>query len=273
MTTTRWDATRLNSDNEEHLWELFHENSKTSRFYNYPPTAFVHSRMVHMLESLVYDGYPLIELPDQPAPLDVPLGETLTARVTARGLEPVPLSLAQVATILYYAYGVTRTNEGTGFPRPFRTVPSGGALYPLEIYFHTSHVAELEPGFYHYNPTENNLRLLRAGDASPQIADTLAQRNLALDCSLMIFITALFERATFKYGDRGYRFILLEGGHVAQNVNLVATALGLGCNNIGGYHDAQIDEMLGLDGVNHSTIYMVAVGKDLVGTQPAGAIV
>jgi SagB-type dehydrogenase family enzyme len=77
---------------------------------------------------------------------------------------------------------------------------------------------------------------------------------------MMLFITAQFERSLFKYRDRGYRFILLEAGHVAQNMNLAATALGLGSVDIGGYFDRQADELLGLDGLTHSTIYMVGIG-------------
>lgn len=89
----------------------------------------------------------------------------------------------------------------------------------------------------------------------------MVQPDLVARASLIIFITALFERSIFKYGNRGYRFVMLEAGHVAQNLNLVAIALGLKTLNIGGYFDRAIDDFLGLDGVTHSTIYMLAVGQ------------
>jgi SagB-type dehydrogenase family enzyme len=92
------------------------------------------------------------------------------------------------------------------------------------------------------------------------ISKRLVQSDIGQNASLIVFITAVFERSVFKYGDRGYRFIFLEAGHVAQNINLVATALGLGSVNIGGFFDREIDEFLDLDGVTHSTIYMVAIG-------------
>jgi SagB-type dehydrogenase family enzyme len=88
----------------------------------------------------------------------------------------------------------------------------------------------------------------------------LVQPELAQGASLIIFLTAIFERSIFKYKERGYRYILLEAGHVAQNLNLVANAFGLGCVNIGGYFDREIDDLLDLDGVTHSTIYMIAIG-------------
>jgi SagB-type dehydrogenase family enzyme len=156
-----------------------------------------------------------------------------------------------------------RSNEGTGLPRASRAVPSGGALYPLEIFFFSKAIEGFDAGLYHYNPGQNILRRLRDGDLSPEISRCLVdfQSNLATDASLMVFVTALFERSTFKYGARGYRFALLEAGHLAQNLNLIAGALGLGSINIGGYYDRRVDEVLGLDGLLHSTLYMIGIGE------------
>lgn len=220
----------------------------------------VRRRMDQLLQTLRYDQYPEVDLPASLAPLKLSLAEAISTRATARQLQPVPLEMDQIASLLYYGYGINRANKDTVFPRPFRVVPSGGALYPLEIFFHSCHVAGLEPGLYHYNAMRHNLRLLQYGDESRSIADALVQSHLAVDTSLIVLITAVFERSIFKYGDRGYRFILLEAGHVAQNINLVSNALGLGYVNIGGYFDRQIDDLLGLDGVGHSTIYLVGIG-------------
>src|SRR5205823_557341 len=149
------------------------------------------------------------------------------------------------------------------FPRPFRTIPSGGALYPLELYFYTAYVDELTAGLYHYNPIKRNIRRLHDQEASETISAALVQSNIASEASLILFITALFERSTFKYGDRGYRFVMVEAGHLAQNVNLVCVGLGLGSINIGGFLDRRVDDFLELDGVTHSTVYLIAIGKDL----------
>ncbi len=271
MSATRWEATRLHvqSEKEEPLWELFHENSKTGHYSEFLPNEVVHARMMRLRESLPYEGYPIIELPTTYTPLTMELGEALRTRQTARVMGPTPLTLENVATLLHHAYGITRDLRKSGFPRPFRMIPSGGALYPLEIYFHTSQVTDLDAGLYHYNPTKNHLRFLRPGDETQRLAGALVQRNLATDSSLIFFITAIFERAIFKYNNRGYRFIFLEAGHLVQNLNLVATGMGLGCTNIGGYFDRDVDEFLGLDGLNHSTIYLNAIGQDREGTQEA----
>ena len=252
------------ASDEDYVWELFHENSKTGRYGHYVPDDRVAARMMRMTDSLVYEGCPTIDLPDPEAGLDVPLGEALVNRVTPAAIEPVALPLAHLSSILYAGYGVTRSNDTTDFLRPFRTAPSGGALYPLEIYLTGKHVDGLKAGLYHFSPPQHRLHQLRTGDLAPELSQGLVefQSGLAFDASVILMITALFERSTFKYGARGYRFAMMEAGHVAQNINLAATALGLGCFNLGGFYDRTVDEFLGIDGLHQSTIYMIALGGE-----------
>lgn len=260
MAQPAWQTLRLSPCDPDQIWELFHENSKTSRYEFPPPDEEVLSMMAFMWETLPFEGYKLVELPLERTPLPMSLGEAIEARTSARTLTRVAIPLPDLAAILHCAYGITRLNLGTGFPRPFRTVPSGGALYPLELFFHSTLVAGLAPGLFHYDPTLNALHQVREGDATTELAAAVVQSELVADSSLVLFITALFGRSTFKYGDRGYRFTLLEAGHVAQNVNLACTALGLGSVNLGGFFDRRLDEFLDVDGVTHSAIYAIAIG-------------
>lgn len=255
-----WQEIYLPASQEERSWELFHENSKLSRYHKPLTDEQVLSRMAAFYDSLPYEEYPRIKLPQPFFPLPNSLGETIVKRTSVRNFRPDPVSFAHAGAILQYGYGVTRSNEGTSFPRPFRTVPSGGALYPLEIYLHAKNVEGLSPGVYHYNPSHNHLCCLRKGDQSSHISQAVVQPSVILESAFQIFITGIFERSVFKYGDRGYRFVLIETGHVAQNMNLVATALGLGTLNIGGYFDQEIDDWLGLDGITGATVYMLALG-------------
>ena len=255
-----WQEIIMPGSNEERLWELFHENSKVGRHTQTLSQEEVRSRMRKLHESLPFEGYPRVDLPHSFAPLSLPLEQAITTRTSVRNFSPCEFTLEQIGTLFFYAYGVTRKNTDTSFPRPFRVVPSGGALYPLELFFHTAHLEGHPSGIYHYNAAEHCLRHLHEGDDTQRISLGLVQPELAQGASLIIFLTAIFERSVFKYGERGYRFILLEAGHVAQNLNLVANALGLGCVNIGGYFDREIDEYLDLDGITHSTIYMLAIG-------------
>lgn len=256
-----WREIVVPTGNEDRIWELFHENSKLSKHVVPPSPEHVRAKMKELVESLDFAGYPVVALPNGLAPLKMSLSEAISTRASALNINRCEVSLEDVATLLHSAYGVNRDNKNSAFPRPFRVVPSAGALYPLEVFFHASHVQDLRPGVYHYNPTKNHLRLLRDGDHAATLAPMLAQPEIARGASLIIFITALFERSIFKYGDRGYRFVYLEAGHMAQNINLVSNGLGLGCMNIGGFFDRQIDDFLTLDGVTHSVIYMVALGK------------
>jgi SagB-type dehydrogenase family enzyme len=259
---TKWDEIRLPEDDEAAVWELFHENSKTTKYDDFLAGAQVEALSGQLIESLPYEQFPSVELPAATTPLPVSLDLALRRRATARALEAAPVSLQDLSTILHLAYGINRGSEETPFRRPLRMIPSAGALYPLELFFHSSHVTGLRAGIYHYNPVGHNLRLYRPEDKTAEIAAGLVQKTLAVTTSAVIFVSAKLEGATMKYGNRGYRFVLLEAGHLAQNVNLVANALGLGCVNIGGYSDRQIDDLLALDGLRHSTIYMIGIGRE-----------
>jgi SagB-type dehydrogenase family enzyme len=262
MTSNRPYFDRLLSPGDtDLLWETFHENSKTSMFDIPPSDHEVLARMADLI----------LALPDSPVPLTISLSEAILKRSTAKQLTPQAVDLNTVATLLHCGYGITRDERSLGYPRAFRATPSGGALYPLEIYFHSAHTVSFQSGLYHYNPTENHLRLIRSGDHTQTIAHALVQQNVAHDASLIIFITALFDRSTFKYGDRGYRFALMESGHVAQNIDLAALGLGLGSINLGGFYDRRIDDFLDLDGLTQSTLYLVAVGKEVTASERAHA--
>lgn len=267
-----WQEILLPPGNDDSAWEVFHENSKLGkcehslkigRYGHALANQEIRAEVSTFHESLPFEGYPCVALPTSLTPLNLPLAEAITTRVSSPNMAPCPLALENVATLLHYAYGVTRDNKETGFPRSLRTVPSGGALYPLEIFFHSAHIKGLQAGLYHYDPVRRNIQVLRHADETARIGEAMAQPNVNVPrgAALIVFITAVFERTIFKYGDRGYRFVLLEAGHVAQNLNLVSNAMGLGSLNIGGFFDREIDEFLGLDGVTHSTIYMVAIGK------------
>jgi SagB-type dehydrogenase family enzyme len=262
MNKARLQKILLPPEKQDQVWELYHENSKIGRHFHSPPDEEVRRHMNEWHLSLPYEGYPIVELPKSPTPIKQSLAETIVSRISVRNLIPGPVSLKDLATMLYLSYGESRNNNNTEYPRPFRVVPSGGGLYPLEIFFHSAKVSGLKTaGIYHFNPTKHYLRFLSSGDKTEELANAVVYPDLIRRASLTIFITAMFERSVFKYQDRGYRFTLLEAGHVAQNLNLVSTALGLGSINIGGYFDREIDDLLGIDGVTHSTIYMIAIGR------------
>src|SRR5688572_24126167 len=118
-------------EDAESLWELFHENSKIGRYSETLSKEEVLARMREFHESLTFEGYPVVPLPHDVSPLSTRLDDAIVTRISIRDLSPGRISLNQLTCLLHYSYGITReANADT--VRSFRTVPSGGALYPLE---------------------------------------------------------------------------------------------------------------------------------------------
>ena len=259
----------LGEEESQLVWELFHENSKISRYERHPtfvlhPSDHAVVRVMKRLQTVKpYRDRAKVTLPgpDEWPPARHGFDEVVLGRETARSFTPAPIGLDQLAKVLHHSYGVTRDNEGTPFPRPFRAVPSGGALYPLELYVHVLRVEGLDPGLYHYDPEDRTLDVLRPAGGTGDVAALLMQPELARSAAAVVFVSALFFRSTFKYGDRGYRFALLEAGHLAQNALLTAHSLGLAGAPIGGYADRDVDRWLRFDGLSESTVYVLLIGR------------
>jgi SagB-type dehydrogenase family enzyme len=193
-----------------------------------------------------------------------PFAELVAARRSERAFGPEGISLAELAGVLHAAYG--RTHQlldaaASGIGPQFRAVPSGGGLYPLEIVAFAWRVDGLEPGLYHFDPLRRVLEVVRVGDLAPELAAATVYPEPATRCAVFLVVTAVFWRTRFKYGLRGYRFALLEAGHVVQNALLAATALELASVPLAGFFDARMDDLLGLDGVEESAVYAVAIGR------------
>lgn len=249
--------------------ELFHEASKL-----YPTSAGRDTEGVRRLaasEELQVSAVrgikrhpqlPAVPLP-QPALPGLSLADAIRRRHTGRSFASDPLPLPALATLLHAGYGVTHSSslaDGSA-GQPLRAVPSGGALYPLELYVLVQHVDGLEPGLYHYDPWRHALECLPRRASHPVSALTTYPELLEPAAALLL-VTAMFWRTRFKYALRGYRFALLEAGHVGQNVALAATALRVAALPFGGVYDRRIEEILGVDGVNESLVYAFALGLE-----------
>ena len=200
---------------------------------------------------------PVVELGPS-ASLAMPLGRALGARRSARSFSEAPLPLPQLAALLRAGYGITGELPAEGAVQPVRAAPSGGALYPLELTIAARRVEGLESGLYHFDPLDDVLESTREGPVA--IAATTPFADIAAGAAAVIVLSAVFWRSRFKYGLRGYRFVLLEAGHVAQNVLLAAAALGLAAVPLGGFYDRRVDELLGVNGVDESALYLLCVG-------------
>ena len=150
-------------------------------------------------------------------------------------------------------------DTGYGAAAGRRSVPSGGALYPLELYVLALAVTDTESSVYHYDPFGHRLESIGPLDADVAGA-ALVDPGLAERAAAVLVLTGMFWRSRFKYGLRGYRFALLEAGHVAQNVVLAAAVLGLAVLPLGGFYDRRLDALVGADGLAEASLYALVLG-------------
>jgi SagB-type dehydrogenase family enzyme len=192
---------------------------------------------------------------------EMTLAEALHGRRSRRSFGPGALTQCELATVLDAAYGVTSPATSDD-PQPLRTVPSGGALYPLEVYAVLARVEGAEAGLYHLDPLRQALEVLSLGPSPLAVLKEAAiYPEIVESCAVTLLVTGMFWRSRFKYGLRGYRFTLVEAGHLVQNVVLMCAALELAAVPIGGFYDRPLDELLGADGVNESIVYAVCLGR------------
>jgi SagB-type dehydrogenase family enzyme len=187
----------------------------------------------------------------------VSLEDAIAARRSRRAFGQGSLRLDELGGILRATYGPTSAIEGTS--QALRSIPSGGALYPLELYVACRRVDGTDSGVYHVDPLRHGLELL-GPLADPAFEELSPYDEVLRSCAACVLMTAMFWRSRFKYGARAYRFTLLEAGHAAQNLLLAVAALGLAAVPIGGFYDRRVDELLGIDGLYEASLYLIPVG-------------
>jgi SagB-type dehydrogenase family enzyme len=170
-----------------------------------------------------------------------------------------PLTLDELTYLLWYTQGVKKV---TARPVTMRTVPSGGARHPFETFLVVSNVKGLEPGLYRYLAVDHSLLQLKTGTGfSAEISDVCLKQPHIQECPVSFWWCAVPERSTWRYSTRGYRYMLIDAGHVCQNLYLAADVINCGVCAIGAYDDAGLNAFWGLDGVDQFIIYGASLGK------------
>ena len=188
---------------------------------------------------------------------DMSLYEALLRRKSLRRFLDVPISIEALSCLLWSSSGIQRKEMGF----EFRTAPSAGALYPIETYVVLNKVEELSQGLYHYNVKHHELEEVKGGNLSAAIAKAALGQLMCEQAAIVIIWTGVFERSKWKYRQRSYRYVYLDVGHMAQNLALAATSLGLGSCQVGSHFDDEVNALLGVDGVTESVLYMSVVGQ------------
>lgn len=194
-----------------------------------------------------------IKLPEPKVRGEISLEQALQERRSFRDFSESALTLEAVSQLLWAAQGITAEWGG-------RTAPSAGGLYPLEVYLIAGNVDGLAAGVYKYRPEGHELVKVRDGDLRDKLAAASLDQTWVKEAAINIIISAIYERTTGKYGERGIRYVHMEAGHSAQNIYLQTTALDLGMVTIGAFQDDQVKEIAGMT-ENESPLYVIPLGR------------
>ncbi|HVZ11815.1 MAG TPA: SagB/ThcOx family dehydrogenase [Patescibacteria group bacterium] len=202
-----------------------------------------------------YSRFEEVKLPKPQLKNSVSLKKVLFERRSRREFSKNPLSRKDLSTLFYYSVGVKSPDSGL----ISRFYPSGGGRFPLEIYFLPVN-SELPKFFYHYYVKNNSLE--KMFEFKKRDMQKITNIDWVKNAGGIIFITAVFNRTTIKYGERGYRHVMTEVGFVTQNFCLLASALNLAICPIGAYADDTINKFLELDPLLESVVGVLVVGKN-----------
>jgi len=194
-----------------------------------------------------------IILPEPRYDSDVSVEEALLKRRSVRNYTDEALTLQEIAQLLWAAQGITD-------PSGKKTAPSAGALYPLEVYVVVGSVEDVARGVYKYKPQQHELIRVLEGEQRKALAKAALDQQSVAQGAIDIVITAIYDRTTRKYGNRGIRYVHMEAGHAAQNVYLQAVAMNLGMVVIGAFYDDQVKEVLNLP-EDEEPLYIMPVGR------------
>ncbi|KKT17639.1 MAG: hypothetical protein UV98_C0004G0007 [Parcubacteria group bacterium GW2011_GWB1_43_6] len=240
--------------------KIFHHSSK-DRAKGHPTITADEKTWPKEWKTIYYKAYPRlpkIDLEDEPP--QSALFSLVKKRKSNRDFTRTQITKRELSLLLKYSCGETGLLLEDGRHR--RVQPSAGARYPIEIYpivFRTGE--DLRSGLYHYNVKDHNLDVLWDREFSDGDIDKFFTYSWVKDAAVALVMTAIFWRTQNKYGERGYRYILLEAGHIGQNIQLVSEALGLKYCALGGTRDEFLEPFLGIDGISESVVYALAIGK------------
>ena len=215
---------------------------------------------------------PALELPFDPASkiiklpivanLHVPKADfqtILEQRTTLRRYDETALTLDELSYLLWCSQGVKRV---TARPVTLRTVPSAGARHPFETYLVISRVGGLQAGIYRYLAIEHSLlEIQTGGQFALEISEACLKQAHIRDCPVSFWWCAVPERSTWRYSTRGYRYLLLDAGHICQNLYLAAEVIGCGVCAIGAFDDDALNAFWKVDGINQFFVYGASLGK------------
>lgn len=208
------------------------------------------------------DGATIVRLPkvDKGIVIQPNIPTLFQRRRSRRRYSAEPLSLAQLSYLLWATQGVLRVHSQGEWT--VRTVPSAGARHPYETYLVVNRVEGLEPGIYRYLALSHELLFVVH---RPTLRDELYaasyRERFVADAPVCFLWSCIPYRGEWRYNTKAHKSMLLDAGHLCQNLYLAAESIGCGTCAIGGYYQRGVDQMLGLDGEDEFVVYLAPVGK------------
>jgi SagB-type dehydrogenase family enzyme len=207
-----------------------------------------------------YPGAPRLALPRVVSEPALPLAEVVRRRPASAGFAATPLALAQLGRLLHFANGVTDATQRERKTGRMRAAPSAGALYAGEVYVVAERVRELPPGSYYYDVRQHALVQLERGALLPRAAQALERPAAVARAAALVLLSNVFGRYTWRYAKRGYRYALIDTGHIGENLRLSASSAGLREVPFADFHDDALNDLLGLDGREEAVCALSAIG-------------
>jgi SagB-type dehydrogenase family enzyme len=240
-----------NPGNDMSIGERFHQET------GYSDQGYKSDKLKWGKSVPLYKKYPKarrVKLP-KPAFSGKTVEQAIRQRRSHRQFTDKALTLQELVQLLVSADGLTDKNE------QLRAAPSGGALYPVELYIAVHNVEGVEPGLYHFHVSDTSLELIKAGDFADSLHIASNEQETVGASPITIIMTARFDRSTKKYADRGYRYIYMESGSICQNIYLQATSMKMGTVAVGAFNDDALNKLLELDGRSEAALMMMPVGR------------
>jgi len=186
------------------------------------------------------------------------LRRIMVERRSIREYAPDPMNLDILSFLLWASQGVEQMMPGH---TTLRTVPSAGARHAFETYLAINQVEGLEPALYRYIATRHELvALSERGDIAGRLSEACLNQSMITTCAVVFIWTAVPYRMTWRYGQRGYRYLHLDAGHVCQNLYLASESVGCGACAIAAFDDDAVNQCLGINGTEQFVIYLATVG-------------
>lgn len=170
------------------------------------------------------------------------------------------LSLAELSYLLWCTQGVQKSLPS----HTLRTVPSAGARHAIETWLVINDVSGVQPGLYRFIASKHQLSLVAHSidnDIADQVTSYCSNQTFIKSAAALFIWVAVPYRMSWRYGERAYRYLHLDAGHICQNLYLAAENINAGACAIASYDDDQLNTFLGLDGDSAFAIYLATVGR------------